>query len=182
MFWEKQAVELNSASELLSLFAKQRIVIAGKNLGNGKMGSYDLNFLAKLADCSDISLIEADGAQRKPFKFPRDYEPVYPNFVNKIVYVVGMSALNQPLASLSRSDLLQEFLAKGAGESLTVDDIIKVLIDERGAKKAVGDRKFYVILNQADDEFLRAQAKFIADNLARYNIKVLINSFKSEVN
>ena len=182
MFWEEQAREINSLYELQQLFAKSNVVISGKKLINHKMGSYDLAFLAKLTAFSDIALIEADGAQRKPFKLPRDYEPVYPDFVNKIVYVVGMSALNQPLINLSRSDLLQDFLGKNLEDKLTVDDIIKVLLSKRGAKKSIGDRKFYVILNQADDEFLRTQAKIIADNLARENINVLINSFKSEVN
>lgn len=179
MFWEENAVELNCVEELQHLFAKQTTVISGKKLENNKMGSYDLNFLASLTDYSDICLIEADGAQRKPFKLPRDYEPVYPDFVNKIVYVVGMSALNQELGNLSRSDLLQDFLGKNATDKLTIDDIIKVLLSSRGAKKAIGNRKFYVILNQADDDFLRQQAKFIADKLAQERINVLINSFKN---
>lgn len=178
MFWEQQAIELNNADELRTLFAKQNRVITGKKIANHKMGSYALNFLAKLANLSDITLIEADGAQRKPFKLPRDYEPVYPDFINKIVYVVGMSALGQMLKDLSRSDLLQDFLAKDLTDRLTINDIIKVLLSTYGAKKDVGDRDFYVILNQADNIYLQSQAKIIADKLAEAKIKILINSFE----
>lgn len=178
MYWEKEAVELTNSDELSDLFAKQSIVITGKKIAQQKMGSYDLNFLAKLTNFSDVTLIEADGAKRKPFKFPREYEPVYPDFVNKIVYVVGMNALNEPLMNLARGDLLQIFLAKKAEAKLTTDDIIKVLLSKQGAKKAVKDRDFYVILNQVDTDFLAEQANIIAKTLMQHKIKVLLSSFE----
>lgn len=178
MYWEKQAVELTNSDELNALFAKQSVIITGKKIAQHKMGSYDLAFLAKLANLSDVTLIEADGAKRRPFKFPREYEPVYPDFVNKIVYVVGMSALNEPLMNLARSDLLQRFLAKKAEAKLTTDDIIKVLLSKQGAKKAVKDRDFYVLLNQVDTDFLAQKANIIAKSLRQNKIKVLLNSFE----
>ena len=178
MYWEKQAVELTNSDELNALFAKQGVIITGKKIAQHKMGSYDSAFLAKLANLSDITLIEADGAKRKPFKFPREYEPVYPDFVNKLVYVVGMSALNEPLVNLARSDLLQTFLAKKAEAKLTTDDIIKVLLSKQGAKKAVKDRDFYVLLNQVDTDFLTQKANIIAKSLRQNKIKVLLNSFE----
>ena len=178
MYWETQAVELTDSDELNALFAKQSVIITGKKIAQHKMGSYDLAFLAKLANLSDITLIEADGAKRRPFKFPREYEPVYPDFVNKIVYVVGMSALNEPLVNLARSDLLQTFLAKKAEDKLTTDDIIKVLLSKQGAKKAVKDRDFYVLLNQVDTDFLTQKANIIAKSLRQNKIKVLLNSFE----
>ena len=65
------------------------------------------------------NLIEADGAKRLPFKFPKQNEPVYISSSNKVVYIVGMSALNQPLKSLCRAELLAKFLQKQVNENLT---------------------------------------------------------------
>mgnify|MGYP007065485784 CR=1 FL=1 len=63
--------------------------------------------------------MKADGAKRLPFKFPKQKEPVYISSSNKVVYIVGMSALNQPLKSLCRAELLAKFLQKQVNENLT---------------------------------------------------------------
>ena len=47
---------------------------------------------------------------------PRDYEPVYIENTNKIVYVVGMTSLGQEIKNLSRADIIADFLVKSLDE------------------------------------------------------------------
>lgn len=66
---------------------------------------------------------------------PKEHEPVYLKNSNKVAYIIGISALNQPLKNLCRAELLIKFLQKDGEEKLTKDDIIKVILSEYGAKK-----------------------------------------------
>ena len=125
-------------------------------------------------------IVGADGAKRLPFKFPKQNEPVYISSSNKVVYIIGMSALNQPLKSLCRAELLAKFLQKQVNENLTKNDIIKVISSEQGARKDIGKREFFVILNQVDTLFTLKEAIFIAEKLTECKIKVAISSYRDE--
>ncbi len=178
MFREQNAllIEENDSMGIKLLAEKFRIdniVIAGTDLGD-KMGSFSLDFLAKIISCSDVSLIEADGAKRLPFKFPRENEPVYLPITNKIIYVVGMKSLGKKLGELARTELLAQFLQKSSEDTLTADDIVKVLNSKMGAQKDIGSRKFFVILNQVDDETVKRQALAVANSFRKCNIAVSI--------
>lgn len=146
----------------------------------GKISSWDEEFLQEIVSLADITLIEADGAKRLPFKFPKQNEPVYISSSNKVVYIVGMSALNQPLKSLCRAELLAKFLQKQVNENLTKNDIIKVISSEQGARKDISKRDFFVILNQVDTLFTLKEAIFIAEKLTECKIKVAISSYRDE--
>ena len=87
-----------------------------------------------------------------------------------------MSALNQPLKSLCRAELLAKFLQKQVNENLTKNDIIKVISSEQGARKDIGKRDFFVILNQV----ALKEAIFIAEKLTECKIKVAISSYRDE--
>ena len=154
-------------------------VFTGQDYGK-KISLWDEEFLREIVSLADITLIEADGAKRLPFKFPKQNEPVYISSSNKVVYIVGMSALNQPLKSLCRVELLAKFLQKQVNENLTKNDIIKVISSEQGARKDIGKRDFFVILNQVDTLFALQEAIFIAEKLTECKIKVAISNYRDE--
>lgn len=158
---------------------QQNWVFTGQDYGK-KISSWDEEFLQEIVSLADITLIEADGAKRLPFKFPKQNEPVYISSSNKVVYIVGMSALNQPLKSLCRVELLAKFLQKQVNETLTKNDIIKVISSEQGARKDIGRRDFFVILNQVDTLLALKEAIFIAEKLTECKIKVAISSYRDE--
>ena len=158
---------------------QQNWVFTGQDYGK-KISSWDEEFLREIISLADITLIEADGAKRLPFKFPKQKEPVYISSSNKVVYIVGMSALNQPLKSLCRAELLAKFLQKQVNENLTKNDIIKVISSEQGARKDIGRRDFFVILNQVDTLLALKEAIFIAEKLTECKIKVAISSYRDE--
>lgn len=177
MFLEKEAITVQDEKIIEKALQKNKSVIAGTDLGK-KMGAFDEDFLKKIINYSDVTLIEADGAQRKPFKMPRDYEPVYIENTNKIVYVVGMTSLGQEIKNLSRADIIADFLVKSLDEKLSVKDMIKILLSEKGAKKDIGKRDFYIILNQVDNEVLLQYAMEISSVLNKYGIQIALTKYK----
>ena len=174
MMREKEAITVEDEAFIKEQLQTKRLVIAGTDLGR-KMGCFAMDFLQKIIPLSDITLIEADGAQRRPFKMPRSYEPVYLPCTTKIVYLAGMTALGQKIEDLSRSDIMADFLHKQPAEKLTAEDMVKILQSEQGAKKDVQHRDFYVILNQADDEKNLHSAVQIAAELDKSGIKTAVS-------
>lgn len=174
MMREKEAITVEDEAFIKEQLQTKRLVMAGTDLGR-KMGCFAMDFLQKIIPLSDITLIEADGAQRRPFKMPRSYEPVYLPCTTKIVYLAGMTALGQKIEDLSRSDIMADFLHKQPAEKLTAEDMVKILQSEQGAKKDVQHRDFYVILNQADDEKNLRSAVQIAAELDKSGIKTAVS-------
>ena len=174
MMREKEAITVEDEAFIKEQLQTKRLVIAGTDLGR-KMGCFAMDFLQRIILLSDITLIEADGAQRRPFKMPRSYEPVYLPCTTKIVYLAGMTALGQKIEDLSRSDIMADFLHKQPAEKLTAEDMVKILQSEQGAKKDVQHRDFYVILNQADDEKNLHSAVQIAAELDKSGIKTAVS-------
>ena len=174
MMREKEAITVEDEVFIKEQLQTKRLVIAGTDLGR-KMGCFAMDFLQRIILLSDITLIEADGAQRRPFKMPRSYEPVYLPCTTKIVYLAGMTALGQKIEDLSRSDIMADFLHKQPAEKLTAEDMVKILQSEQGAKKDVQHRDFYVILNQADDEKNLHSAVQIAAELDKSGIKTAVS-------
>ena len=174
MMREKEAITVEDEAFIKEQLQTKRLVIAGTDLGR-KMGCFAMDFLQRIILLSDITLIEADGAQRRLFKMPRSYEPVYLPCTTKIVYLAGMMALGQKIEDLSRSDIMADFLHKQPAEKLTAEDMVKILQSEQGVKKDVQHRDFYVILNQADDEKNLHSAVQIAAELDKSGIKTAVS-------
>jgi hypothetical protein len=65
-------------------------------------------------------------------------------------------------------------------EPLRKNDIIKVISSEQGARKDIGRRDFFVILNQVDTLLALKEAIFIAEKLTECKIKVAISSHRDE--
>lgn len=174
MMREKEAITVEDEAFIKEQLQTKRLVMAGTDLGR-KMGCFAMDFLQKIIPLSDITLIEADGAQCRPFKMPHSYEPVYLPRTTKIVYFAGMTALGKKIEDLSRSDIMADFLHKQPAEKLTAEDMVKILQSEQGAKKDVQHRDFYVILNQADDEKILHSAVQIVAELDKSGIKTAVS-------
>jgi len=96
--------------------------------------------------------LESDGSKMLAFKAPAEHEPVIPSSATHVVAVVGLSALNAPLDNehVHRPERVREIV--GPEERCTAEVIARVLADERGGRKHVGDRSYTVVVNQADIE------------------------------
>jgi molybdenum cofactor cytidylyltransferase len=126
-------------------------------------------------------LIEADGSRMHPLKAPAAHEPNIPDFVQTVVVLAGMLGLRKPLAKawVHRPELFGELAGIKAGETITTEALVKVLISERGGLKNIpsGARKV-VILNQADTVELQDLASSMAVPLLNTYHSVVVASIK----
>jgi molybdenum cofactor cytidylyltransferase len=112
--------------------------------------------------------IEADGSKCLPLKAPAEHEPPIPDFVDSVVYVVGLSGLGQPLDvdHVHRPERFARLSGLSIGEAVTPEAIAKVLGDPSGGLKNVPPTaRRSAVLNQADTPELQAQAQVIARQL-----------------
>lgn len=148
---------------------------------------------------ADLILLEADGSKGIPCKVPADHEPVILDECDLVIAVIGMTALGQTLKDacfryetdgmwLTR-DINKEDDSKADAKSTQSSSIegiinentaINILSSEKGARKAVGDREYHVVLNQCDDEELLSKARSISNVLkTQYNIDSVCCRLKS---
>ena len=106
---------------------------------------------------ADTVLLEADGAKHHPCKAPAAHEPVLLRSSDIVLAAAGLSAVGKPLQDACfRLEAACTLLAVPPETPLTPALLAKLLASEAGGRKCVGTRKFYAILNQADDEARRA--------------------------
>ena len=105
---------------------------------------------------ADTVLLEADGAKHHPCKAPAAHEPVLLRSSDIVLAAAGLSAVGKPLQDVCfRLEAACTLLAVPPETPLTPALLAKLLASEAGGRKYVGTRKFYAVLNQADDEARR---------------------------
>lgn len=98
----------------------------------------------------DTVAVEADGSRRKPFKAPRDYEPVVPSASTHVVACVGIAALGVPIVDgCQRPDRVAALAGCAELDVLTPERLARVLLSPEGSRKDVpADASFAVLLNR----------------------------------
>ena len=100
---------------------------------------------------ADTVLLEADGAKHRPCKAPAAHEPVLLPESDIVLAVAGLSALGRPLAEVCfRLEQACALLGAAPETLLTPELLARLLASEQGGRKLVGNRRFSVVLNQAD--------------------------------
>ena len=98
-------------------------------------------------------IVEADGAAGKPLKAPAAHEPVIPACTGRLVGVVGLNAVGQPLNDrlVFRSDQFSRLTGLRAGSDITEAAIADVFTCENGLFKGFYPQVMRIaFLNQAD--------------------------------
>lgn len=149
---------------------REVVLLSGEKTSDGRVGSPGLDILNKIRfECikREIPLIiEADGARTLPLKAPAEHEPVIPNWVQQVLVVAGMNGLGYPLdeKTVHRVDFFAHLSGLSRGEIITPDSLIQVLTHPNGGLKNIPPSATRALfLNQADDNFRLAQAKYIAE-------------------
>ena len=99
----------------------------------------------------DTVAVEADGSRRRPFKAPREYEPVIPEMSTLVVACVGMAALDTAIAAgCHRPDRVAAIAGCRESDPLTPERLVRVLVSSEGSRKDVPEAARYaVLLNRA---------------------------------
>jgi molybdenum cofactor cytidylyltransferase len=130
-------------------------------------------------------LIEADGAQQRPFKAPAEHEPAIPTFTSLVVIVVGLDALGQPLGDsvAHRPERVAALTGLALGQAITPEIIGRVIVHPLGGLKNVpAGALLCVLLNKAETPHRLAQARTLAARLLQHPIikSVLIGSVRAD--
>lgn len=133
-------------------WARGEYAAVGTRLENGKFRAPQEDVLKALLDEAGIVLIEADGAHRRPLKFPADNEPVILEETDIVIAVAGLDALGAPAGDVChRMPEAEALLGCDARHIITPEDMAAVLLSQRGGRKGAEGRMYIAALNKCDD-------------------------------
>lgn len=137
--------------------------------------------LKELSGICDVLLIEADGARKKPFKIPMEWEPVIPDFTDLVIAVSGLDSLGNPIKEAAYCP--QEtalFLGKKETDIISYEDMIKAVTSREGLLKGVGEREYRVYLNKMDTVKERETLDKIRKELSDMGVQVFCGSLREK--
>ena len=180
-----QHVFIDEATVLDSELPTGVTLFTGPSNNGGKTTGLSANAMQRVLDLANQQqaplFIEADGSKCLPLKAPAEHEPPIPDFVDTVIYVVGLSGLGQPLDDdhVHRPERFARLSGLSLGEVVTSESIATVLRDPLGGLKNVPPTaRRIALLNQADTPELQAQAQIIARQLLPTYHAVAITALK----
>ncbi len=179
----KNKCYVNSVKSAEELWTKGTYAVIGTlDAKTQKLSMPDVKLLNSLMQKADLVLVEADGAKRCPCKVPREREPVFLESCDLVTAVIGLSAIGRPIREVCFClKEVQKLLGVEEDHILTEEDAAKILSSQQGSRKDVGDRLYYVVLNQCDDTKRRKVGKKIAKLLSERGIdNVVMTSFEPQ--
>jgi len=135
-----------------NLWQQRRYAVIGTpEFATGKLTLPPQSVYEALKLQADVILCEADGSRHHPCKVPAENEPVLLPDSDIVLAVAGMDALGRPLAqACQRSQLAAELLGCSAEKIIDAQMLASLLRSEQGARKNVGARAYYIVLNKCD--------------------------------
>ena len=126
-------------------------VIGTPEAATGKLTAPPQFLYEAIQPQADVILCEADGSRHHPCKVPAAHEPVLLPDCDIVLAVAGMDALGHSLAqACQRPQPAAELLGCGAEKILDAQMLTVLLLSEQGARKNVGTRAYYIVLNKCD--------------------------------
>lgn len=126
-------------------------VIGTPELATGKLTLPPQSVYEALKLQADVILCEADGSRHHPCKVPAENEPVLLPDSDIVLAVAGMDALGHSLAqACQRPQPAAALLGCSAEKIIDVQMLTALLLSEQGARKNVGTRAYYIVLNKCD--------------------------------
>ncbi len=124
----------------------------------------------ELKTLADYVLVEADGSRQLPLKAHAAHEPVIPQEANKVLVLIGIDGLGQPIrAAAHRPELFAHICQTDTGATVTVQMIHNVVISY--------PRCDGIVINKADDVMRISQAKALA---SLFSVPVAITAWRTE--
>ena len=140
------------AAAVHNLWQQGRYAVIGTpELATGKLTAPPQEVYENLQPQADVILCEADGSRHLPCKAPAEHEPVLLPDSDIVLAVAGMDALGRPLAqACQRPQLAAELLNCSLDSVIDAQMLAALLLSEQGARKNVGARAYYIVLNKCD--------------------------------
>lgn len=140
------------AAAVHNLWQQGRYAVIGTpELSTGKLTEPPQGLYNELQPQADVILCEADGSRHHPCKAPAEHEPVLLPDCDMVLAVAGMDALGRPLAqACQRPQLAAALLGCSLDSVIDEQMLAALLLSAQGARKNVGTRTYYIVLNKCD--------------------------------
>ena len=140
------------AAAVHNLWQQGRYAVIGTpEPATGKLTAPPQGLYNELQPQADVILCEADGSRHHPCKVPAAHEPVLLPDCDMVLAVAGMDALAYSLAqACQRPQLAAELLGCSLDSVIDEQMLAALLLSEQGARKNVGARAYYIVLNKCD--------------------------------
>ena len=140
------------AAAVHNLWQQWRYAVIGTpELSTGKLTAPPQSVYEALKLQADVILCEADGSRHHPCKVPAAYEPVLLPDSDIVLAVAGMDALGHSLAqACQRPQPAAALLGCSLDSVIDEQMLAALLLSEQGARKNVGARAYYIVLNKCD--------------------------------
>lgn len=140
------------AAAVHNLWQQRRYAVIGTpEPATGKLTAPPQDLYEALQLQADVILCEADGSRHHPCKVPAEHEPVLLPESDIVLAVAGMDALGRQLAqACQRPQLAAELLGCSLDSVIDEQMLAALLLSEQGARKNVGTRAYYIVLNKCD--------------------------------
>ena len=140
------------ATAVQNLWQQGRYAVIGTpEPATGKLTAPPQDLYEALYLQADVILCEADGSKHHPCKAPAAHEPVLLPESDIVLAVAGTDALGNSLQQVcQRPQLAAELLNCSLDSVIDEQMLAALLLSEQGARKNVGTRGFYIVLNKCD--------------------------------
>lgn len=126
-------------------------VIGTPEAATGKLTAPPQFLYEAMQPQADVILCEADGSRHHPCKAPAAHEPVLLPDSDIVLAIAGMDALGHSLAqACQRPQLAAELLGCSTEKIIDAQMLAALLLSAQGARKNVGTRAYYIVLNKCD--------------------------------
>jgi molybdenum cofactor cytidylyltransferase len=182
--WADHHIIIHSTEKLLALAGNLpagSILFTGPPNESGQVDGLNLDIIYRIRNLASRYrfplLIEADISRQRPVNVPAAVEPGILEWVDTVVIVAGLSALDKPINSqwAYRPERYSQISNQTEGSLITPKTIASVLQNSYvEMKKLLSNPRLICLLNQADTQELRATARHIArELLSEYNSVVI---------
>lgn len=135
--------------QLLKELELPGVICTGSLVKLGKLAALPASLLEQAIDRAQVTLYEADGANRLPLKLHREGEPVVLPRTDRCVVVAGLSALGAPIQNVVHRWQLDPSWAQTPDRPVDADVFIRCILDAVKTARLPRER-FRILLNQAD--------------------------------
>ncbi|MEE8194090.1 MAG: selenium cofactor biosynthesis protein YqeC [Dehalococcoidales bacterium] len=153
---------------LHKLDSYRHITLASERLPSGKLKGISPGLVAALAGLVAYTIVEADGAARKPLKAPNATEPVIPQSTSLVIPVVGIDALGLKLTADNafRPELISRLTRLPLGGIISADAIATLITHARGIiKGSPAHSRIVPLINKMDLARGLAEAENLASRI-----------------
>lgn len=169
-------------SEVAETLAREGVAVVGSAiLSKKRVGGIEPSWAPELAPHDGVTLVEADGARRRPLKGTAAHEPLLPEGATLVIAVGGTRALGEPLDEehVHRPEVFSELTGIGWGHTINAEAFARALL--AGLRNVPDGARRAALLADVEPGRSMSNASVVAHELWRNGVrKVVLSSLPRE--